>query len=285
MALVRCKKGWTHQIGEVTAFDHSAGLLEGTIDSKGGCLKHNATDLSLNQVGNIASLKHTLAINGTCFDCPVVVDAVENSTSLRATSSSSLKDSGQYSLKNACTSSPGEESEAMRKWKEMKQNGFLSHPNGGVPMPEPEHGKRSKRKKGIDQKKKIEASKETHDNRRMETMKARWGQESRKMEITKLTQENRKMEMPTECQGKRKMETVEGELDNVLKSAPSSGLLSRISTGIIRRVKDFEEVHAILEDMVRLEKSDCQVQNEFIIQEESGDKKSTYETKYQSPLI
>lgn len=131
----------------------------------------------------------------------------------------------------------------------------------------------------------MEVSKEELDNRKIETAKAKGGQDSRKLETAKGVQENRKMEMARGRQGKRKVETVKGEQDNMLKSAPSSGLLSRISTGIIRRVKNHEEVHAILEDMVRLENFDCQEQNEFIIQEESGGKESTYETNYQNQLF
>lgn len=248
MALIRCGKEQTCEIGDATGLRHSDRLAQGTIDSISGCLEHHSTNMRLGQNGS-ATLSHcTLGTNGSCFNYPVVIDVVENSASSGTTSSYSLKDLGQLQLghpsKNACFARPSEESEAMRKWKAIKQNGFLSHPNGGVPMPEPQHGKRcKKRTKANDQRRRMEVTIRDQGDRKMETEKG----------------EQRKMEMVRRGQDKRKMETLKAEPDNMLKNAPSSGLLSTISTGIIRRVKNYEEVHAILEDMVRLEKPDDQI--------------------------
>ena len=273
MVPIHRKKEWSYQVSETTGFGHSGRLVQGTVDCIGGYLKQNSADLGLGQIGTTASAERTLGITGSCFDHPLAVDAVENSTSSGTTSSYSLKDLGQvqyaHSLKNVYTARPVEESEAMRKWKEIKQNGFLSHPHGGVPMPEPQHGKKSKREaKRNDQKRKMETAKEEQDNRKMETLKGE--KESSKIEMAKRGQDNRKMEI------------LMGEQDNMLKNAPSSGLLSRISTGIIRRVKTYEEVHAILEDMVRLEKHDSRILNEFIVRERSDGKEIIYTTKYRN---
>ena len=273
MIPIHRKKEWAHQVGETTGLRHSDRLVQGTVDCIGGYLKQNSADLGFGQIGCTASAERTLGITGSCFGHPLAVGAVENSTSSGTTSSCSLKDLGQlqfaHSLKNVYMTRPVEESEAMRKWKEIKQNGFLSHPHGGVPMPEPQHGKKSKRKaKRNDQKRKIEMVKEEQDNRKMETPKGE--QDRRKIETAKGGQDN------------RKMEALSGEQENMSKNAPSSGLLSRISTGIIRRVKNYKEVHAILEDMVRVEKQDSRILNEFVGREGSEGKEIIYTTNYQS---
>lgn len=134
------------------------------------------------------------------------------------------------------------ESEAMKKWKEMKQNGFLSHPNGGRSIPEPQHGKKSRmRQRAIENKRKSETLKFEND--------------SKQIEATRRKFDNKKVDPPEEEQVIIKMETIDTEQDNkTLKDAPCSGLLSGVDTGIVRRVKSCEEVHAVLESIVRLEK-------------------------------
>ncbi|ONK61782.1 uncharacterized protein A4U43_C08F33530 [Asparagus officinalis] len=273
MAPIRRQKELNYQIGEVTAFGHSDRILEGTMDSNNERFKQNVSHLSVGYNCSIASSNSSLGVARTCFDEPLVIGDVENSTSLGTSSSYSLKDARQlqiaYSSMNACSSSPVEESEAMRKWKEIKQNGFLTHPNGGVPMPEPQHGKRSKRRnRGIDQKRKMELIKAEEDYTKMEIVKVK--QCNREMETENRGKDCLKMKIENGGQENRRIETAKGEQDKMLKNAPSSGLLSQISTGIIRRVKNYEEVHAILEEIVCLNKPDRQRKNESVNTGESG---------------
>lgn len=56
------------------------------------------------------------------------------------------------------TTGPLEESEPLRMWKEMKQNGFLSSSHGGIPLPK-QRGRQPKRKKQEGTKKKVEVTK------------------------------------------------------------------------------------------------------------------------------
>ncbi|KAJ0971282.1 hypothetical protein J5N97_019241 [Dioscorea zingiberensis] len=62
------------------------------------------------------------------------------------------------------TTGPLEESEPLRMWKEMKQNGFLSSSHGGVPMPK-QRGRQSRKKKNDDRKKRTETAKKEQANK------------------------------------------------------------------------------------------------------------------------
>ncbi|MQL85798.1 hypothetical protein Taro_018322 [Colocasia esculenta] len=57
------------------------------------------------------------------------------------------------------TTGPLEESESLRKWKEMKQNGFLSSSHGGIPSAPKQHGRQSKKRKEDEPKRKVDATK------------------------------------------------------------------------------------------------------------------------------
>uniref|UniRef100_A0A1D1YPC6 Putative membrane protein ycf78 n=1 Tax=Anthurium amnicola TaxID=1678845 RepID=A0A1D1YPC6_9ARAE len=63
------------------------------------------------------------------------------------------------------TTGPLEESEPLRKWKEMKQNGFLSSSHGGIPSVPKQRVRQSKKRKEDDLKRKGEATKREPANR------------------------------------------------------------------------------------------------------------------------
>ncbi|XP_078436555.1 uncharacterized protein LOC144707333 [Wolffia australiana] len=57
------------------------------------------------------------------------------------------------------TTGPPEESEPLRRWREMKQNGFITSLHGGIPPIPKQRGRPPKRRKEEEQKKKLEATK------------------------------------------------------------------------------------------------------------------------------
>lgn len=63
------------------------------------------------------------------------------------------------------TTGPAEESEPLRRWKEMKQNGFLTSSHGGIPPVPKQRGRPSKRRKEEEQKNKSETAKREQVNR------------------------------------------------------------------------------------------------------------------------
>ncbi|KAH7667482.1 hypothetical protein IHE45_12G061200 [Dioscorea alata] len=62
------------------------------------------------------------------------------------------------------TTGPVEESEPLRMWNEMKQNGFLSSSHGGIPMPK-QRGRHHRKKKNEELKKRNEIAKKEHANK------------------------------------------------------------------------------------------------------------------------
>ncbi|KAI3993666.1 hypothetical protein MKX01_002679 [Papaver californicum] len=132
-----------------------------------------------------------------------------------------------------CGSSTGpiEENESLRRWKEMKQNGFLSSTSttGPVSIPPP---KRHVKKTNKDIK---------STNTKIVNMK------SVSMKSTKFTKSSDTM--------KRKMEIAKKEeINRFTKVAAPSGLLNGLNPGIITHVRNSKQVHSIIEALVRSEK-------------------------------
>ncbi|KAJ9176010.1 hypothetical protein P3X46_014504 [Hevea brasiliensis] len=113
------------------------------------------------------------------------------------------------------TTSPVEEKDPLRVWKEMKQNGFLSSSHGGISI---QSGLTSSSHGGIPMPK----------------------QRGRKSKNDLL---------------KKKMELAKKEqVDRFTKIAAPSGLLNGLNPGIINHVRNKKQVHSIIEALVRSEK-------------------------------
>ncbi|KAF7816562.1 hypothetical protein G2W53_030531 [Senna tora] len=70
--------------------------------------------------------------------------------------------SRDVSESGSCCTGPMEEKDPLRKWKEMKQNGFISSSHGGIPVPKP-RGRKCKKDNMV--KKKMELARKEQVNR------------------------------------------------------------------------------------------------------------------------
>ncbi|XP_008792339.2 uncharacterized protein LOC103708983 [Phoenix dactylifera] len=150
------------QITEANASMLSDKLVPGTAGK--GSLGQDAAYLSLGQVGTTNSSANvgcitvsecTKETSGSCFPAKVDeerehnklnsvgigvdLNAIEVSSMVEQNPFYPYKKLGQVKSVDASesgsTTGPVEESEPLRIWKEMKQNGFLSSSHGGIPMP------------------------------------------------------------------------------------------------------------------------------------------------------
>nr|XP_010924739.2 uncharacterized protein LOC105047499 [Elaeis guineensis] len=149
------------QITEANASMLSDKLVPGTAGKSS--LEQDAAYLSLGQVGPTNSSENVGCIvvsecketSGSCFPAKVDeghecnklnsagigvdLNAVEVSSMVEQNPFYPYKKLGQVKSVDASesgsTTGPVEDSEPLRMWKEMKQNGFLSSSHGGIPMP------------------------------------------------------------------------------------------------------------------------------------------------------
>ncbi|MCL7047541.1 hypothetical protein MKW94_012974 [Papaver nudicaule] len=148
-----------------------------------------------------------------------------------------------------CGSSTGpiEENESLRRWKEMKQNGFLSSTSttGPVPIPPPKRRVKKTTNKSI----KATASASASTGMKPTNVKS-VHMKSVPMKTTKCTKSSDTM--------KKKMELAKKEeINRFTKVAAPSGLLNGLNPGIITHVRNSKQVHSIIEALVRSE----QIQN------------------------
>ncbi|KAG1346544.1 hypothetical protein COCNU_06G003730 [Cocos nucifera] len=187
----RGKEDDVSQITVANASMLSDRLVPGTAGK--GSLEQDTTCLSLGQVGakNSSANVGCNAISecneentGPCFPAKVheerehdKVDSVGLSVDLNTVDVSSMVEQnpfypykmlGQVKSGDAseCGSTTGlvEESEPLRIWKEMKQNGFLSSSHGGIPMPK-QRGRQPRKKKDDEPRRKSESARRQQANR------------------------------------------------------------------------------------------------------------------------
>ncbi|KAI3911379.1 hypothetical protein MKW98_010266 [Papaver atlanticum] len=139
-----------------------------------------------------------------------------------------------------CGSSTGpiEENESLRRWKEMKQNGFLSSTSTTAPVAVPPPKRRVKKTNNI---KEIKSTNVKSVNMKTTNVK------SVSMRTTKCTKSSDAM--------KKRMEIAKKEeINRFTKVAAPSGLLNGLNPGIITHVRNSKQVHSIIEALVRSEK-------------------------------
>lgn len=191
------------------------------------------------QIGEMATVGHSDSLNKNTANLNV-----GNITSAQM---AEVKRFGQIpyrqSPKDTSSATPAE-SEAMKKWIAMKQNGFLTHPHGGKPMPEPQFGKKSRKRKT--------------ENRGMGIAMVE-EEIGKKETVTNSHSNGMETEIEDNLPGDRKSEGVCAELhienleNDSINVFPSSGLLDKIDTGIIRRIKECNEVQSTLDGVVQTE--------------------------------
>ncbi|XP_010916753.2 uncharacterized protein [Elaeis guineensis] len=189
-------QGKEHEVSQITVANASM-LSDRLVPSTAGkgSFEQDTTCLSLGQVGTKNSSANVgcdvmsecnKETSGPCFPAKVheerendKVDPVGLSVDLNTVDVSSMVEQnpfypykmlGQVKSGDAseCGSTTGlvEESEPLRIWKEMKQNGFLSSSHGGIPMPK-QRGRQPRKKKDDKPRRKSESARREQANRFM----------------------------------------------------------------------------------------------------------------------